>query len=111
MRRFEHPVKFREVPQKPQTTTQIKSPQRIVIGSCFPKKKIIISKIANNSNRENQFKNYSGKIVSLSRQRTQGISLLIQNGEICPMSCLLSPTSTCKQLMLMFVDSFLSTSD
>lgn len=75
----------------------------------FFKKKIIISKIAkiaNNSNRENQFKNYSGKIVSLSRQRTQGISLLIQNGEICPMSCLLSPTSTCKQLMLMFVDSF-----
>lgn len=109
VRRFEHPVKFREVPQKPQTTTQIKSPQRIVIGSCFSKKKIIISKIAkiaNNSNRENQFKNYSGKIVSLSRQRTQGISLLIQNGEICPMSCLLSPTSTCKQLMLMFVDSF-----
>lgn len=38
VRRFEHPVKFREAPQKPQTTTQIKSPQRIVIGSCFQKK-------------------------------------------------------------------------
>lgn len=39
VRRFEHPVKFREAPQKPQLTTQIKSPQRIVIGSCFKKKK------------------------------------------------------------------------
>lgn len=107
VRRFEHPVKFREALQKPQLTTQIKSPQRTVIGSCFQKKIISkIAKIANNSNRENQFKNDSGKIVSLSRQRTQGISLLIQNGEICPMSCLLSPTPTCKQLMLMFVDSF-----
>lgn len=38
VRRFEHPVKFREAPQKPQLTTQIKSPQRIVIGSCFKKK-------------------------------------------------------------------------
>lgn len=42
VRRVEHPVKFREAPQKPQTTTQTKSPQRIVIGSCF---QTIISKI------------------------------------------------------------------
>lgn len=108
VRRSEHPVKFREAPQKPQTNTQTKSPQRIVFGSCLTKKS---QKIANNSNRENQFKNNSGKIVSLSRQRTQGISLLIQNEEQCPIPCLLSPTSTCKQLMVMFVDSFLSTSD
>lgn len=37
VRLVEHPVKFREAPQKPQTTTQTKTPQRIVIGSCFQK--------------------------------------------------------------------------
>lgn len=46
VRRVEHPVKFREAPQKPQTTTQTKSPQRIVIGSCFQKNNL--KKIAKN---------------------------------------------------------------
>lgn len=48
VRRFEHPVKFREAPQKPQLTTQIKSPQRTVIGSCFQKK----NNLKNRKNRK-----------------------------------------------------------
>lgn len=78
----------------------------------FPKKIILKNrKESQTTQTEIQFKNNSGKIVSLSRQRTQGISLLIQNEGNCPKPCLLSPTSTCKQLMVMFVDSFLSISD